>query len=107
MNLAKLIAEMQQKGYKPDIAAARICQDIVLKSISQSRLSENVTVKGGVVMRSITNNIRRSTLDLDIDFIRYSLSEDSIDRFIAEMKCPAGISIERVGEIQELSQQDY
>ena len=107
MNLAKLIAEMQQKGYKPDMAAARICQDIVLKSISQSRLSENVTVKGGVVMRSITNNVRRSTLDLDIDFIRYSLSDDSIDRFIAEMKCPAGISIERVGEIQELSQQDY
>ena len=107
MNLAKLIAEMQQKGYKPDMAAARICQDIVLKSISQSRLSENVTVKGGVVMRSITNNIRRSTLDLDIDFIRYSLSDDSIDRFIAEMKCPAGISIKKVGETQELSQQDY
>jgi hypothetical protein len=38
-----------------------------------------VTIKGGVVMRSITGNVRRATQDMDIDFIRYSLSDESID----------------------------
>jgi len=30
----------------------RVCQDIVLKAISQSTLSRNVTIKGGVVMNN-------------------------------------------------------
>ena len=41
-----------------------------------------VTIKGGVVMRSITNDVRRTTQDMDIDFIRCSLSNDSIDDFM-------------------------
>lgn len=83
------------------------CQDIVLKAIATSSLSRNVTIKGGVVMRSITNNIRRATQDMDIDFIRYSLSDESIDRFIEKLNCLDGILIKRVGKIEELSQQDY
>ena len=98
---------MQQKGYGTDAAEARICQDIVLKSISDSSLSEKVTVKGGVVMRSITNNIRRATQDMDIDFIRYSISEKSIRHFISEMNCPDGISVNMIGKIEDLNQQDY
>ena len=48
---------MVEKGYGPDDARARICQDIILKAISESSLSRNVTIKGGVVMRSMTDNI--------------------------------------------------
>ncbi len=58
-------------------------------------------------MRSITNNIRRTTQDMDIDFIRYSLSDESIDNFITKLNCIDGISITRVGKIEELNQQDY
>ena len=58
-------------------------------------------------MRSITNNIRRATQDMDIDFIRYSLFEQSIDQFIDMLNCLDGVSIKRVGRIEELSQQDY
>ena len=43
--------------------------------IAGSSLNRNVTIKGGVVMRSKTKNIRRATQDLDIDFIRYSLAD--------------------------------
>lgn len=32
----------------------RVCQDIVLKAIARSNLGRNVTIKDGVVMRSIT-----------------------------------------------------
>lgn len=107
MNLSDMVIEMQKIGYEPDDARARVCQDIVLKAISQSTLSRNVTIKGGVVMRNLTNNIRRATQDMDIDFIRYSLSDESIERFIEKINCLEGVAIKRVGKIEELSQQDY
>lgn len=107
MNLAEMVLDMQKFGYTPDDARARVCQDVVLKAISKSNLSRNVTIKGGVVMRNMTNNIRRATQDMDIDFIRYSLSDTSIDYFIEKLNCLDGIVIKRVGKIEELSQQDY
>lgn len=58
-------------------------------------------------MRSVTKNVRRATQDMDIDFIRYSLSDESIDLFIEKINCIDGITIKRTGEIEELSQQDY
>lgn len=107
MNLSVMIKEMQELGYESVDAGARVCQDIVLKAISKSSLSRNVTIKGGVLMRNMTQNIRRATQDMDIDFIRYSLSDESIDYFIKKLNCLEGIEIKRVGKIEELSQQDY
>lgn len=107
MNLSDMVRKMKELGYETDDAEARVCQDIVLKAISKSSLSRNVTIKGGVVMRSITNNIRRATQDMDIDFIRYSLSDESIENFVTKLNCIDGITIVRVGRIEELSQQDY
>lgn len=107
MNLRDLIRQIEEIGYNDEDATARVCQDIVLKGISKSTLSRNVTIKGGVVMRSLTGNVRRATQDMDIDFIRYSLSDDAIDNFIDKINCIDGISIKRNGKIAELSQQDY
>ena len=107
MNLSDMVKNLQELGYKMDDAQARVCQDIILKAISKSSLSQNVTIKGGVVMRSITNNIRRATQDMDIDFIRYSLSDESIENFVAKLNCIDDITITRIGRIEELSQQDY
>ncbi|NLI72512.1 MAG: nucleotidyl transferase AbiEii/AbiGii toxin family protein [Bacteroidales bacterium] len=70
-------------------------------------MSQNVTIKGGVVMRSITGNVRRATQDMDLDFVRYPLEEDSIRRFIEKLNCLEGISIKITGTIEELSQQEY
>ena len=106
-NLEELAAEVRNDGYSEINAEARVCQDIVLKAISQGSLSRNVTVKGGVVMRSITGNIRRATQDMDLDFIRYSLSDDSIRAFVEKLNCLDGISIRIEGAIEELSQQEY
>ena len=72
---------MRKLGYGIADARARVCQDIVLEGIAESSLSRNVTIKGGVVMRSMSGDVRRATQDIDIDFIRYSLAEESIDRF--------------------------
>jgi len=37
-----------------------------------------LTVKGGVVMSSLTNVVRRATMDMDVDFLHYSLSDAAI-----------------------------
>jgi len=58
-------------------------------------------------MRSKTNNTRRATQDLDIDFIKYSLSDDAIKTFIKKINCIEGIKIIQEGNIEELKQQDY
>ena len=107
MNLREIIVKIQELGYDVADARARVCQDIILKAIANSSLAKNVTIKGGVVIRSLTRNVRRATQDMDIDFICYSLSDESIDVFIKRINCIQGIDIIRVGKIEELSQQDY
>ena len=107
-NLRQMIGIVRGLGYdnEADIRA-RVCQDLVLEAISKSALSRNVTIKGGVVMRSMTGNIRRATQNMDIDFIRYSLADDSIDRFVDTLNCLDDVTFKRIGDIEELSQQDY
>lgn len=107
IRLTTLIDEVRQEGYNEANAEARVCQDIVLKGIDASRFSQHITIKGGVVMRSITGDVRRATQDMDLDFIRYSLEEESIRRFIERLNCLEGIRIEVTGKIEELSQQEY
>lgn len=107
INVKEMVGKFVAEGYSDKNAEARVCQDIVLMAIAKSPLSRNVTIKGGVVMRSITKDNRRATQDLDIDFIRYSLSDEAIGIFIDKINCIDGIKIVQTGKIEELSQQDY
>lgn len=79
-----IIADMMRKeenaGYSGANLTAKVSQDIVLETIAKSALSRNVTIKGGVVMREITGDVRRATQDMDIDFIRYSLRDETSGR---------------------------
>lgn len=92
-NLEELAWTVRNDGYSEVNAGAKVCQDVVLKAISNSSLGRNVTIKGGVVMRSITGNTRRATQDMDLDFIRYSLSNEAIRTFIEKLNCLDGITI--------------
>lgn len=107
MDLRSLIAKQQKNELNQANASAKVCQDIILKAIAQSNMGRNATIKGGVVMRSISGNVRRATQDIDIDFIRYSLSDESIQNFVNKLNCLDGIVIELVGNIEELKQEDY
>lgn len=107
MTLADLIKLSEREGYVGPNARAKVCQDIVLKAISESPFNRKVTIKGGVVMRSVSKDARRATQDIDMDFIRYSLSDKAIDNFLGKLNCLDGITIERTGTITELKQQDY
>lgn len=107
MDLQKMMDMYYEEGLTRELAAARVCQDIVLKAIAIGPLSRNVTIKGGVVMRSLTNNNRRSTRDIDLDFIHYSIEDDAIRIFVQKMNCIPEIKIETIGDIEELKHQDY
>ena len=107
MNLQELMDAYHEEGLTRELAAARVCQDIVLKAIAEGPLSRNVTIKGGVVMRSLTKNNRRATRDIDLDFIHYSLDDFSIREFVKRLNCIDGIQIYMDDEITELKHQDY
>ena len=96
-----------EDGLTGELVAARVCQDLVLKAIADGPFSRNVTVKGGVVMRSLTNNNRRATRDIDLDFIQYSIEDESIREFIKKLDCIQGMRWEIIGNIEELKHQDY
>ena len=76
MNLQEMMDMYYEEGLTRELAAARVCQDVVLKAIATGPFNKNVTIKGGVVMRSITKNNRRATRDIVI----------SIDGDITELK---------------------
>ena len=105
--IREMIRQAKNDGYSDENAEAKVCQDVVLKALSESTLSRNATIKGGVVMRSISRDARRATQDMDIDFIRYSLSDESIRLFVQKLDCLEDIHIRQVGAITELKQQDY
>ena len=108
INLERMAEKYRDAGYSERNADARVCQDIVLKAIEQSDFGRNVTIKGGVVMRSITGNVRRATEDLDLDFIRYSLEDNSIRYFVSKLNCLDGIKVAiKDDKIEPLSQQEY
>ncbi|WP_462331522.1 nucleotidyl transferase AbiEii/AbiGii toxin family protein, partial [Schwartzia sp. (in: firmicutes)] len=101
------LVKIEEQGYRGANARARLCQDIVLEAISKGKLSRHVTIKGGVVMRSLTGDIRRATQDMDIDFIRYSLADEAIRKFVKDINVFEDIRIEIVGTIEPLKHQDY
>lgn len=108
MNIEELVQDYLKTGYGIIDAESKVCQDIILLKIANSRFSKNITIKGGVVIHSISNDLRRATRDLDLDFIKYSLEDSSIKRFIEELSnMDDGIKIEIDGDIKELHHQDY
>ena len=80
MNLNELVSNYLALGYELADAQSKVCQDLILYKIGKSKYAHNITVKGGVVMHNISKSTRRSTRDLD--FIKYSLDDNSIINFI-------------------------
>lgn len=107
MNLLEEIEKVKTAGYNEINAQARICQDIILLGISRGNLGKNVTIKGGVVMRNLSKNARRATQDIDLDFICYSISDDSIEAFIDNLYFEDDIHVVIKKPILELNHKDY
>ena len=95
-------------GYRSDTANAKVAHDIVLLAMQRCGFKANSTVKGGVVMSSLTGDVRRATMDMDIDFIRYPLSDTAVMRFVRRMsKAMPEVEMKIVGSPVELKHEDY
>ncbi len=107
MDLRSEIEKLKLYGYSELNAVARLCQDVVLAAIDKADLSRSVTIKGGVVLRNLSRNARRATQDLDLDFIRFPISDEAIRSFVGQLNCLDGITLSITGGIEELTHQDY
>ena len=107
ISFAKKIAELEAEGYANAPARAKLAHDIVLKAMEKCGFAKNITIKGGVVMSGITGDVRRATMDMDVDFVRYGLTDENIDRWILRLNCLDGIKIGRSGDIADLRHQNY
>lgn len=107
MNFKDIAATLRKSGYSPKKADAKIAHDIVLKAIEDAGFHDKVTIKGGVVMSGITDAVRRATIDMDVDFLGYSLGDASIQRFVQRLSRVADCDIRIDGPIVELRQKEY
>lgn len=108
MNLQEVIQKYIKSGYSDELASSKVSQDLILTAIANSKYNQNITIKGGVVMHNLSNDKRRATRDLDLDFIKYPLDDKSIKNFINELnKSINYINFEIIDEIVPLHHQDY
>lgn len=108
MNLEDAVRKYAEDNYDLIDARSKVAQDIILSKISKSRFKNNITIKGGVVMHNISNSVRRATRDIDLDFIKYSLEDDSIKEFINKLNSVNdSVIVQVIGKIEELHHQDY
>jgi len=108
MNLNDIRNSYISEGYDILDASSKTSQDVILSKIARSALAKNVTIKGGVIIQFISQDKRRATRDFDLDFIRYSLADDSIRTFIDMLnEADDGVAISIVAPIKELSHQVY
>ena len=107
MDFKSIAASLKALGYTPRKADAKIAHDIVLKAIEAAGFHDKVTIKGGVVMSGMTEAVRRATMDMDFDFLGYSLGDASVRRFVQRLNRVAGCDMRIDGEIQELKQLEY
>ena len=104
---AEQIEMLIAQGYGQAAAQAKIAHDTVLLAMDASGFKEHSTVKGGVVMSHVTNDIRRTTMDMDIAFVHRSISDLSITRFVKKLNCLPKVRISMFGTIGELLHEDY
>ena len=104
---ASQLTALMAAGYKLAEAQTKVAHDAILFAMHKSGFKRNCTVKGGVVMCELTKAVRRTTMDIDIDFVRLSISETSIKRVVARWARESGLRISLFGTVQDLRQQDY
>ena len=105
--IEEMIVNYVSKGMTINQAENYACQEIILNKISKSTMANNVLIKGGVVMFNITHNLRRATIDLDFDFIRYDISDQSIRVFVDLLNRHDTKFIITANKIEPLHQDDY
>lgn len=109
MTIKQYIEEYISDGFTDAQARSLTAQQIILLKIAGSTYADKVLLKGGVVMHNITKEQRRSTIDLDFDFVRFDIRNiQNIKRFINTIdKSVPQYHVRLCGKIEDLHHQDY
>ena len=106
MNLSDIVKTYLDDGYANASAISKMCQDVILLKIKNSTLTKNIAIKGGVVLMALSKDKRRATQDLDVDFIKYSLNDESISAFINKLS-DSNVKVKITLPMKKLNHQDY
>ena len=101
--IRELMEAIRNEGYSGPAVGARVFQDLVLEAIASGPYSENITIKGGVLMRELSQSARRATMDIDMDFMRFPLTDEGILRFIDSLNVLEGISFKSLAKSRNLN----
>lgn len=107
INIKDLTNKYKEEGYDEIYASAKVAQDIILTYLFKSEYKNNITIKGGIVMYNLSNNIRRATIDIDLDLIRIYLADDNLYNIFTSYKIVGIDIIVSKEKIVNLKHQDY
>ena len=107
INIKDLTNKYIEDGYDEIYASAKVAQDIILTYLFKSEYKNNITIKGGIVMYNLSNNIRRATIDIDLDLIRIYLADDNLYNIFTSYKIEGIDIIVSKEKIVNLKHQDY
>jgi predicted nucleotidyltransferase component of viral defense system len=107
--IKQYIEDYISEGFTLAQARNLTAQIIILSKIEKSKYVDSILLKGGVVMYNMTHEQRRTTADLDFDFVRCNISNNSdIKLFVDALnKKDSEYRVIINGEPEELHQQDY
>jgi predicted nucleotidyltransferase component of viral defense system len=108
VKIKTLVSSYRSRGLSEESAKAHAGAEILLQKIVSSDLADRVTLKGGLLMYSLSKSGRRATADVDFDFIHYPIDDESIRNFVRKLRLKKdGIEIGIVEPILPLKHQDY
>ena len=83
--LAKLKAKSKQTGNSLQMHLQLFCQEEFLRRLSLSKYADNLVLKGGLFIYTLTNFESRATVDVDFLLRQLPNSVDEMEKIIAEI----------------------
>jgi len=110
MKLRTAFNNARRQGMNSRQAQSKVCQDVLMEKITNSKLKQKITLKGGTVMYQLTKGLRPPTMDFDIDVIETSLKMENLTSIISIINKSSehqNIKLDIKGDISESTDVDY
>ena len=105
-----LFSRIKKPGLTKEEAERKTCQEIFIAKIgSDKELLRRISFKGGLILNQLAKGKRGYTKDIDFDLVKYPLSKEGLEDFVAHLSPLApyeNISIS-ISSIEELRHKNY
>jgi hypothetical protein len=83
--IARLKAKAQKDGLQLQLLLNHFCQEEFLRRIQKSKYNENLVLKGGFLLYSISEFETRPTMDADYMLKNYSNNMTEVEKMVGEI----------------------